>query len=193
MTTRTALIADAAWPLSTSGTLFRSGVLALAGSLLLAICAQVQVPMWPVPMTMQTFAVLLIGLAYGPRLGAATVALYLAEGAIGLPVFAGLAGGAHHLIGVTGGYLFGFVVAAGVVGLLAERGWSHSMLATALAMIIGSAIIYLLGVGWLASFLGLDQAIKLGMLPFLAGDAVKAALAALALPVAWRCLGRGTL
>lgn len=188
MSEQTEVISNAAWPASGANAALRAVILAVSGSALLAASAQVQVPMWPVPMTMQTFAVLVIGLAYGARLGAATVALYLFEGAIGLPVFAGLAGGAHHLVGPTGGYLAGFVVAAAVVGGLAERGWSRTVAGTAAAVVIGSAIIYLLGVSWLASHFGLETAISAGLLPFLAGDAVKAALAALAMPAAWRVL-----
>ena len=139
-----ALLVDAAWAPGNAGraaAIARSGLLALAGSLLIAACAHLRVPMWPVPMTMQTFAVLLIGMAYGARLGAATVALYIAEGALGLPVFAN-GGGPAYLLGPTGGYLAGCVAAAAVAGLLAQRGWSRPAPRVVLAMLAGTALIY---------------------------------------------------
>ncbi len=177
-------LAGALWPEkpALSDRLLRGVLLALLGSLLVAFSAQIQVPMYPVPMTMQPFAVLLIGAAYGSRLGALTVLLYMAEGAAGLPVFAGMKGGFVHLLGPTGGYIAGFIAAAAVVGLLAERGWHRSIAFCLAAMTIGMALIYLLGVGRLASLIGLDKAFAVGMLPFLVGDAVKIALAALILP-----------
>lgn len=161
-------------------------MLAIAGSALIAVCARIQVPMWPVPLTMQTFAVLLIGFAYGSRLGAATVALYLLEGAVGLPVLATGAGLAYFA-GPTAGYLFGFVAAAAFVGWLADRGWGRSAGPVFVGMLAGSAVIYLFGVGWLAAFVGVEKALALGAVPFVPGDALKAVLAAAVLPVAW-CL-----
>ena len=155
------------------------------------VSAQIQVPMYPVPMTMQPFAVLAIGAAYGARLGAATLLLYMAEGALGLPVFAGMKGGAAMLVGPTAGYIVGFVLAAGAVGWLAERRWDRNVLSTIAAMTIGMALIYIPGVGWLAGLIGTEKAIAAGMVPFLVGDAVKIALAALALPGAWWLIGRG--
>ena len=188
MSTRSdSIFIDAAWSSETAGNLARNIILALAGSLLIALCARIQVPMYPVPMTMQTFAVLLIGLAFGWRLGAATVALYLVEGAAGLPVFAS-GGGLHHLIGPTGGYLIGFLPAAALVGWLAEQGWGRPAVRIFLAMLIGSAIIYLLGVTWLAQLVGFEKAITAGMMPFIVGDAAKAALAATVLPLAWQII-----
>ena len=163
----------------------RAAMLAVAGSALIAICARIQVPMWPVPMTMQTFAVLLIGLAYGSRLGAATVALYLFEGAAGLPVFA-IGAGLAYFAGPTAGYLFGFVAAAAFVGWLADRGWGRPAGRAFVAMLGGSAVIYLFGVGWLAAFVGTEKALALGAVPFLPGDVLKAALAAAALQIARR-------
>ncbi|MGI9393077.1 MAG: biotin transporter BioY [Boseongicola sp.] len=193
-----ATIANAVWPTTANNTLLRNVVLAVAGSALIAICAKIQVPMWPVPMTMQVFAVLLIGLAYGARLGFATVLLYLAEGSIGLPVFAN-GGGFAYLAGPTGGFLLGFPLAALVAGWLAERGWGRPMLQVFVASIIGIAIIYVVGVPWLANFyatakgqtidLALTNAFANGMTPFLVGDLVKAALAAMILPTAWKLLG----
>lgn len=190
---RTKTLAATMWPArSEAGAdAMRAVLLALVGSLLVAVSAQIQVPMYPVPMTMQPFAVLAIGAAYGARLGAATLLLYMAEGALGLPVFAGMKGGAAMLVGPTAGYIVGFVLAAGAVGWLAERRWDRNVLSTIAAMTIGMALIYIPGVGWLAGLIGTEKAIAAGMVPFLVGDAVKIALAALALPGAWWLIGRG--
>ncbi len=177
------------WPTAKGFAAPRTFVLAVAGSLLLALSAQIQVPLQPVPITMQTFAVLVIGMAFGWRLGAATVMLYLAEGAIGLPVFAGGAGGLAVLFGKTGGYLFGFVLAAGVTGALAQRGWDRNVATTALAMLAGNLAIYVPGLVVLGALIGVDNAITYGLMPFLLGDALKLALAAGALPVAWKLIG----
>src|SRR5690606_34764628 len=119
---------------------------------LLWVSAKIYIPLWPVPVTMQTFVVLTIGLAYGARLGGATVLAYLIAGAVGLPVFSGSwseGGGFVHLMGTTGGYLVGFAVAAWIGGRLAERGWDRSLPLAAAAMVIGNLVIYALGLGWL--------------------------------------------
>lgn len=169
-------------------------VLVVAGSLLIAGAAQVAVPLpfSPVPVTGQTFAVLLVGAAYGARLGASSVALYLAEGAMGLPVFApGGPLGPARLAGPTGGYLLGFVAAAYVVGALAERGWDRSLVRAAMAMLAGEVAIYALGLVSLARFVPADRLLIAGLYPFIPGDLVKVVLAALALPAAWRLLSRG--
>lgn len=178
------------WPEKTV-TLFRWGVLILVGSLFLAACAQITVWTVPVPVTMQTFGVLVVGAIYGWRLGAATVAAYLVEGAIGLPFFAGLTGGLPILFGPTGGYLFGFVAAAAVVGWLAERGWDRNILTMALAMLIGNVVLYVPGLLWLSTFFGWEKAIEYGLSPFMLIDAVKLAAAALLLPAAWQFMRRG--
>jgi biotin transport system substrate-specific component len=178
------------WPEKTV-TLFRWGVLILVGSLFLAVCAQITVWTVPVPVTMQTFGVLVVGAVYGWRLGAATVAAYLVEGAIGLPFFAGLTGGLPILFGPTGGYLFGFVAAAAMVGWLAERGWDRNILTMALAMLIGNVVLYVPGLLWLSTFFGWEKAIEYGLSPFILFDAVKLAAAALLLPAAWQFLRRG--
>ncbi len=164
-------------------------VLGLAGSALLAVSAQIAVPIGPVPITMQTFVVLLIGATYGWKLGGGTMALYLAEGAMGLPVFAN-GGSLPSLMGPTAGYLFGFVAAAALVGWLSEKGWGQSVVKVAIAMIIGNAVIYLGGLSWLSSFIGLERAVEVGMLPFLIGDALKIALAVAVLPLAWKILNK---
>ena len=124
----------------------------MSGTLALALSAKIQIPFWPVPLTMQTLVVLLIGMAYGWRLGGATLLLYLAEGAVGLPVFAGTPEkgiGLAYMLGTTGGYLLGFALAAAACGALAERGWDRSFARVVAAMLIGNAIIYSTGVLWL--------------------------------------------
>jgi biotin transport system substrate-specific component len=160
--------------------------LIFSGAALTALAAQVQIPMYPVPMTLQTFAVLLVAATLGAARGAASMGVYLAMGAAGLPVFAG----AKALTAVlpTAGYLLGFVVAGFVVGLLASRGFSTTPLRVAASFALGSTIIYILGAGWLVVGLGLTlpQALVAGVAPFLVGDAVKAAAAAALLPMAWK-------
>lgn len=174
-----ATLADAAWPAAgPTPAVVRATALALVGSLLLTVSAKVQVPFWPVPMTLQPMVVLLLGIAYGPRLAVATVLLYLAEGAIGLPVFAGTPEkgiGLAYMVGPTGGYLAGFVAAAAIAGVTAER--SRGVLATALGVALATAAIYVLGAGWLATFVGPGKALALGVVPFLLGDLVKLCLA----------------
>jgi biotin transport system substrate-specific component len=181
-------LASALWPVTKMSPIARNAILMIVGSILMWLSAKVQVPLNPVPITMQTLAVLVLGIAYGQRLGIATMALYLLEGAVGLPVFQGgwsEGGGFHHLYGPTAGYLFGFVVAAGVCGMLAERGWDRHVLSAAAAMVIGNLIIYALGLTWLTIQIGFGDAIKYGLMPFLVGDALKIALGTCALPVAW--------
>lgn len=189
MTTSETVLMNAAWAPGRASSLARAVLLCLAGTALIAVCARIQVPMWPVPMTMQSFAILLIGLAYGSRLGAATVGLYLFEGAAGLPVFA-TGGGLAYFTGPTAGYLFGFVAAAALVGWLAHQGWGRPAGRIFLAMLAGSAVIYLVGAGWLAAFVGMEKALAAGVLPFVPGDILKAALAAAALPAAWRLVAK---
>jgi biotin transport system substrate-specific component len=155
-------------------------------SVLVGLTAQVTIPLWPVPLTLTTLGVLFTGGALGNTRGALALLLYLAEGAAGLPVFADGASGIAYMLGPTGGYLVGFVFAAGVVGLLAERGWDRRPLWTAVAMVVGNLVIYALGVAWLAIFLGdLRTAFVQGVLIFIIGDLVKIAIATLALPGGW--------
>jgi biotin transport system substrate-specific component len=184
-----ATLADTVWSPVGSAPAVRAIVLALIGTALLTLSAKIQVPFWPVPMTMQTFVVLVLGMAYGWRLAGATVLLYLAQGALGLPVFAG-GGGAAYLAGPTAGYLAGFLLAAVAVGWLAEHGWDRSVPRTLAAMLIGTAIIFACGIAWLSTLIGLPQAIAAGLVPFLLGEAVKIALATAILPFAWRLLRR---
>lgn len=166
----------------------RAALLALAGSVFVALAAQVSVPMYPVPMTLQTLAVLAVGAAYGARLGAAALALYAVEGTIGLPVFAGLSGGPHVLLGPTGGYIAGFILAAALVGWLVETGRASTTPRLIAATLAGAALVYVPGVLWLSHFVGAD-ALKYGLYPFVLGDAIKAVVAALAVPAASSLLG----
>ena len=170
----------------------RSALVVVGFSLLTALAAQIVVPLpfTPVPLTGQTFAVLLTGALLGPRLGALAMLAYLAEGAAGLPFFRGGAGGVGHFSGATAGYLVAFPTAAYVTGYLAERGWDRRFLTAAAAMALGSVVILAGGWAWLALALGGAQAFRLGVAPFLPGDVVKIALAAAVLPSGWALLRR---
>ncbi|HWA45312.1 MAG TPA: biotin transporter BioY [Hypericibacter adhaerens] len=186
-------LASALWPSSTKTGALRAAVLMVLGTVALWLSSKIQVPLVPVPITMQTLVVLVIGVAYGWKLGGATVLLYLAEGAVGLPVFAGSwseGGGIELLYGPTGGYLVGFAVAAAICGALAERGWDRSLVKAGAAMVIGNLIIYALGLTWLALQIGIADALKYGLLPFLFGDALKILLGACLLPGTWSLIGR---
>lgn len=176
----------------------RNLVLVVAGALLLTLSARVQVPMWPVPMTMQSFAVLFLGAALGPKLGAASVAFYLAQGLAGLPVFAmpGAAGPAYFL-GTTGGFLLSFIPAAYVAGQFAARG--VSLVKVAIGMILAHALILVVGMAWLAFFaqlangatgVGLARAFAVGVQPFIIGSLVKVALATALVSAGWTLLRR---
>ncbi|HLG64063.1 MAG TPA: biotin transporter BioY [Ktedonosporobacter sp.] len=188
----TTLIDYLAPPSSTSRSLnlLRDTGLVLGFSAFLALCAQVSfhIPFTPVPITLQTLAVLLAGAVLGSKRGAVTMLVYLAEGAVGMPVFAGGTGGFIHLLGFTGGYLWSYPIAAFVVGLLCEKGLDRSFLTSAVAMLPGSLIIYAIGVPWLAVTLHLSPsaAILQGMVPFIPGDLFKLLIAAALLPTAWR-------
>ena len=179
------------WPQEKTNPIVRNVVLAVAGSLLITLAAKIQVPFWPVPMTMQTFVILVIAMAYGPKLGVATLLLYLAEGAAGLPVFSGTPEkgiGLAYMAGPTGGYLFGFVAATGLLGFLNTKGWDKSFLTTLAAMVLGSIVILLCGYIWLASLIGTEKAWLYGVQPFLIGDALKIALASVTLPTVWKLI-----
>ena len=151
----------------------------VAGTLLLTLSSYVQVPMVPVPMTMQTLALTLVGALFGWRLGALTILAWLTEGALGLPVLAGGAAGVQHFFGPTGGYLFAFPIAGAVVGWLAERGWNGNRVVLAFAaMLIGNVLCLILGAAWLASLIGVEPAIASGVTPFLLGGLLKSVLGA---------------
>jgi biotin transport system substrate-specific component len=189
-----ASLAAVLWPDHAEGfsAALRVAVLIALGTALLTLSAKINLPLPYVPMTLQTLVVLMIGAAYGARLGAATVMAYLAEGAIGLPVFAGPVGGLAPLIGPTAGYLFGFVAAAFVTGWLSERGWDRSVPRLFVAMGLGHIIILGCGFGWLAFAmkLGLEKAWLVGIAPFVAASVIKNALGALAVPAIRRALER---
>jgi biotin transport system substrate-specific component len=189
--TRPTLVA-ALWP-QADQSLLRLATILVIGTLLLTVSAKVQVPFWPVPMTMQTFVVLCLGAVLGPRLGTLTVAAYLLEGAAGLPVFAGTPEkgvGLAYFAGPTGGYLIGFMAGALVTGWLAERGWDRSVPRLFLAMLIGHAAIFAFGVAWLSYLIGFEKAWAGGVAPFYAATLFKTALGALLVPAAWRLQSR---
>ncbi|MCJ7717481.1 MAG: biotin transporter BioY [Anaerolineales bacterium] len=150
-------------------------VLILAASWLLAISAQFSfnLPFSPVPITGQTLAVLLLGALLGKNRGAAAVGLYIFQGAIGLPVFAGGKSGLITLVGPTGGYLMGFVAAAYVVGILMELRYDKSLIYLGFSMVVGNLFIYIFGLFWLVKFVGESQVLQIGLMPFLAGDILK--------------------
>ena len=167
--------------------------LVLVGVLVLAVAAKIKVPMWPVPVTMGTFAVLTIGAAYGARLGLVTILAYMIIGALGFDIFASSSAetyGLTYMMGCTGGYLVGYVLATLALGALAQRGWDRSVLWMALAMLIGTVLIYVPGLLWLGQLYGWDKPILAwGLTPFLIGDALKLALAAIVLPAVWKMVG----
>jgi biotin transport system substrate-specific component len=184
---------EAAWPQDINARRVGMAVAAVFGVCLLTLSAKVQVPFWPVPMTMQTLVVLMLGMAYGSRLAAGTVVAYLLAGAAGLPVFAGTPErgiGLAYMMGPTAGFLFGFVIATWIVGFLAERGWDRNFLTCGAAMIAGHAAISLSGVLWLAVLMGTTKAIDVGLVPFLASSALKTALGTAAMPLIWRIVAR---
>ena len=186
------LLSALLWPQRAGGSsgVLRNVILIALGTALLTLSAKVNLPLPYVPMTLQTLAVLVIGAAYGARLGAATLAAYLAEGALGLPVFAGPVGGVAPLFGPTAGYLFGFVAAAFVTGWLSERGWDRSVSRLFVAMALGHILILAAGFGWLAfgMKLGVEKAWLVGIVPFIAGSLIKNALGAALVPAIRRIL-----
>lgn len=163
----------------------RALALMLVGSGLLTLSAKIQVPMFPVPMTLQTLVVVMLGAAYGWRLGGATVGLYLAEGLAGLPVFAGSVAGPLYFAGPTGGFLIGFLAAALLTGALAERGWDRPLLRVLALMALGHAVIFAFGLGWLSALIGPEKAWALGAAPFVLATALKTALAAGLMQAGW--------
>ena len=202
MSTPNLTLAGHLWPTSTMNW-SRAVLLAVLGSAIVALAAQVSIPMMPVPMTLQTLAVLAVGAAYGARLGAATLLLYAVEGAIGLPVFANFQAGLFLPTGeilATGGFIIGFIMAAGLVGYLVEKGWGASIWKLCAAMLAGAVVLYIPGLVWLASWLavmkGMDAnaamtvALTSGMLPFIPGDIIKALLAAFCFQAAFSLTGR---
>jgi biotin transport system substrate-specific component len=172
----------------------RALVLMVVGTALLTVSAKVQVPLPYVPMTLQTLVVLMIGASYGWRLGGATVALYLAEGAMGLPVFANtppMAAGIGYFMSPTGGFLFGFVAAAFVMGFMAERGWDRSLPRVIVMMTVGHAVIFAFGLAQLSLVMPFAKAWTVGAAPFVAATIVKTALAVALMQAAWSVTRRG--
>ncbi len=188
-------LAGAVWPeqASTASRAARAVLLALVGSAVLTLSARLSIPFWPVPMTLQSLAVLLIGAGFGLRLGAATVVLYLIEGAVGLPVFAGtpMHGlGLAYMMGPTGGYLVGFLAAAALVGFFAERGADRSVPKLLGAMTLGHLVLFGFGYAWLAHLVGKDLAFTAGVEPFILGTVVKTLLAGLVVPAVWQLMAK---
>jgi len=173
-----------------NATLARRALMVLGGTALIAIAARASVPMFPVPMTLQTLAILMVGLTFGARMGAATLLAYLAEGAMGLPVFAGGGAGLAYMMGPTAGFLLGFVAMAWLAGLAADRGLAKGFVGTAVAATLASAIIYIPGLAWPAAMMGksIPDLLSGWMMPFLVGDVVKALIAALIVSGTWAAL-----
>ncbi|WP_114395397.1 biotin transporter BioY [Oleisolibacter albus] len=159
-----------------AGRLPGQALTALIGSWAVAAASWIEVPMIPVPMTMQTYMVLLVGALCGWRLAGATLALYLAQGVLGLPMFAGGAAGPQHLVGPTAGYLLAFPAAAALVGWMAERGWTRSLAGATLGLLAGHGLILAAGAVWLAGLTGWSTALAAGVVPFLAGTVLKTGL-----------------
>lgn len=172
--------------------ILREIVLVVTGSILIAFAAQFYFPLpfSPVPITGQTFAVLLLAALYGHNRGGLTVLTYLILGIAGRPVFASGTFGIATIIGPTGGYLVGFLPAAYIVGFLSKKGWDRKVWTTATSMIIGNVIIYLVGTTWLSRFVGWDNVLQTGLIPFLIGDGAKIILATLLLPTGWKLINR---
>jgi biotin transport system substrate-specific component len=188
------VLVEAVAPREGTQLLVKQAALVLLGIAVLAIAAKIKVPMWPVPITMGTFAVLTIGAAYGARLGLVTILGYMIIGALGFDVFAGSSAEAYglsYMMGGTGGYLLGYVMATVALGWFARAGWDRSAGKMSLAMLAGNVIIYVPGLIWLGMLYGWDKPIlQWGLTPFLIGDALKLALAAALLPALWKLVGR---
>ena len=164
-----------------------NNLLVLFGTLILAISSKVQVPFWPVPMKMQTFVVFLIGMTYSIRLSLLTLLIYLGEGALGLPVFAS-GGGILYLTGPTAGYLYGMTVAVVIISYFANLGYGYSYLKTIFTLLIGSIIIFSLGILYLGSIIGYNKALQAGLFPFIPSEIFKIALAVAIIPTIQRII-----
>ncbi|HUS55021.1 MAG TPA: biotin transporter BioY [Thermohalobaculum sp.] len=191
------VLSEAILPSEGAALWIKRAVLVVLGITALAIAAKIRVFYEPVPITMQTFVVLTVGTAYGMRLGVVTLLGYLLVGALGFDIFTSSSAekyGLAYMMGGTGGYLVGFVLAAGALGWLAREGWDRSIVKMAAALLIGNAIIYVPGILWLghlyAETKGWATVLDWGLWPFLASDALKLALAALMMPLAWKAVGK---
>ncbi|MBB06043.1 biotin transporter BioY [Pseudooceanicola sp.] len=195
-TTTPRVLSEAFGPTEGTALRLKQAALVVAGIALLAICAKIKVPVpgSPVAVGMGTFAVLTIGAAYGARLGLVTIAGYMLIGMLGFDIFQSSTNelnGVQYMMGGTGGYLVGYVMATVLLGVLAQRGWDRSVLWMALAMLLGNILLYIPGLAWLGALYGLDKPILAwGLTPFIVGDVLKLALAALVLPAAWKLVGR---
>lgn len=168
-------------------------LLAVVGSVLLALSAKAKVVLGPVDLSLQSLVVLLIAAAYGSKLGVATLALYLLEGALGYPVFQSTPEkgiGIAYMLGSTGGYLAGFVAMAAIVGYAADRGWDRNPLKLFSAMLLADAVMMAMGFAWLATLIGAEKSWQFGVMPFIVPDLVKVALAAALVPAVWALLPR---
>lgn len=168
-------------------------LLAIVGTLVLTLSAKTRVLLGPVDISMQTLAVFLIAAAFGMRLGVATLALYMAEGAMGLPVFQGTPEkgiGIAYMLGSTGGYLAGFVVMAAIVGWAADRGWDRHPIKLFNAILVAEIVMMAMGFAWLALLIGPEKSWQFGVVPFIVGDLIKVALAASLVPAVWSLLKR---
>lgn len=187
------VLTEAVGPTEGTALVIKQVAMVVLGIVALAIFAKIKVPMWPVPVTMGTFAVLTIGATYGPRLGLATIIGYMIVGAAGFDVFAGSSAeslGLTYMMGGTGGYLVGYVLATLALGFAARAGWDRSILLMGAAMLVGNILIYAPGLAWLGQLYGWDQPILAwGLTPFLVGDALKLILAALIVPGLWKLFG----
>ena len=200
-------LAEALGPQDGLGLRVKQAVLVVLGIMALTVAAQIKVavPPSPVAVNLGTLAVLTIGAAYGPRLGLTTILAYMGIGALGFDVFQSSTAelnGLSYMMGTTGGYLLGYVLAVGLMGVLARRGWDRSVLWMAGAMLLGNLVLYVPGLAWLGVLIGegmfrpeayasvWEQTFAWGLTPFLIGDAMKLALAALLLPAAWALVGR---
>ena len=172
-------------PLNGINRLIKNIFFILFGTLLLALSSKIQVPFWPVPMTMQTFIVLMLAMAYGWKLSFLTLVTYLVEGALGIPVFAS-GGGLSYLIGPTAGYLYGMTVAAAVIGFFADLGYGKSIIKCIFPLVLGTIIIFVFGIGYLSSIIGFEKAIVVGLLPFIPSELFKIALALFIIPSIWK-------
>lgn len=197
-TTHENVLQETFWNADESQIWLKRAVLIVAGIATLTIAAKIRIPMWPVPGTLQTMIILLIGSSYGLRLGVTTVLAYLVLGAIGLNVFTGSSAesyGLAYMAGPTGGYLVGFLVAAAAMGALARKGWDRTWQKMALSMLVGTAIIYAFGLTWMSHLFLADKGaawvVKYGITNFLVFDAIKLAIAAMVTPMLWKMVRGG--
>ncbi|MCK4978790.1 MAG: biotin transporter BioY [Candidatus Delongbacteria bacterium] len=178
-------LADVVWK---EKSIVKDIVLIASTSLMIALLAQVVIPIYPVPFTGQTLGVLLTGALIGKKRASLSLLFYLIQGFIGLPVFVGGTFGIARLAGPTGGYLVGFVFAAIIVGHLTEKGWDRNFITSVFAMLIGSVVIYSFGLIWLSNFTGWDKVLSAGLIPFISGDIIKTLIAASILPAGWKLI-----